>query len=254
VPRVNESLQVALEVIPKTLDAGRRLAGIDHKMTAVTDGGVALQVDTRQLGAPDYYRLPEGGCGEGAVGTGVLARPLRPPQYVQFPPLPAGVHRLARLEGSLRLFSDVRITELKIPADSQGQTLKQGDITLTVKSWRKSTENGGYLVILDAQIPDLPVRDLLDARYAGRCQPSVVLVGRDGREYLGYASLDSYNYGTSAKVQLHCVVTLDTRRWQTPPARPDAGTFEPDHLLVSILRRGDADKTVPFVLENIPVP
>jgi len=38
------------------------------------------------------------------------------------------------------------------------------------------------------------------------------------------------------------------------PPRPDAPPFEPDYMLLTINRYGDADKRVPFVLENIPVP
>jgi hypothetical protein len=247
-PGVSESFQISLDVAARAPAADLCLAGIDGNATATTDKGTALERDKRFGGGDaDYYMPIQRNGGPMSMGR------MPGQQYLQFALPPAGVHTITRLEGALRLYSVIKTTELKIPAESEGQTIKDDDVSLTVKSWKK--DNQGAAVTLEGELPQLPHKTPGRGMYGPGFQTAVVLVGKDGGKLYGYANME-YGGEETPKVKLQCHFGPGNGGYviMGGPPRPDAPPFEPDYMLLTINRYGDADKRVPFVLENIPVP
>jgi hypothetical protein len=231
-PAPTSQLQITIDVIPRSPDAALRFAGVQAHASAVPDAGKPIESDARM--PIDYYqptqRDPWGRAGREAA-------------YVTLPlPDPAATV-LTRLEGNLTLFSQVKVTELRIPPDSEGKTFTQDDVTATVRTWKR--EGDSLQIAVDAVCP--PLAHDTRQSWFGRDSQRVVLLTADGRPASPSSTSQRNNDG---QVKIACTFPL------TPPAAPGEVTapLVPEGLLITFIRSGSADKIVPFVIENIPLP
>lgn len=231
-PETFEGTQVGIQVTPKHAEASWHLAGLSPGLRAVPDQGEPLEQPAR---GPAGYYLPFW-----AVPSG--------PAWLSLPAPPEGATRFNRLEGALVLFSNVKATELVIPPNSEGQTFEQDDVRVKVEAWK--WQEGTLAVNLTAQCPPLP-----------KTTPSpgpdnwhtAVLVTKDGSRQV--APLQTFASGEGS-------VQLSFRFSLPPPPAAGGGAAGPvpgppgevDHLRLTLVRTGSADKTVPFVIENVPLP
>ncbi len=241
-PALASYLQITLQVTPRSPEAALRLAGVQTEARAVANAGDPIQSEAhmpRGFFSP-MQRDPWGG---GGIQPTQISLPL---------PDPAATV-LTRLEGSLTCFSEVKVTEIKIPPDSgggpggspEGKTFTEDDVKATVKTWK--LEGTSLRVEIDAECPPLPhepsqfwlPRDWLKAD----------LLGADGRQ----AGLSSSGYSGVGKIKMQFQFGLQPLV-QTPEGTPQPPPIVPDVLVVTFYRTGPADKIVPFVIENIPLP
>ena len=270
-PRVNEYLNLNVDISAKTPEAERFLAGIERKVTATTDKGTLLTPAMRE-GGPEmdgaFNPIQRNeGMGRG-YGPAMYIQPL------QLPVPPNGVRKLAKVEGTLRLFSQVKTTEVKLKPVAEGQTATTEDVTATLKSWKQ--EGDLCRATVDLNCP--PLAKGPNRGYFQGDRRAVILVAKDGRRCGANSSGESGGNGvTTLTLQFNPRsnrgrgMVLDGPGMgpvpPPPPAAPGAApavpatpgaaaapAFEPDYILITVTRYGDTDKTVPFVLENVPVP
>ena len=239
-PDIHKSFSIGLEIIPRTAEAGRYLAGVGSQVVATTDKGAKLDSNTQGWGPGGYQPLQRNDWGWGGGE--------QPPPPLQLPAPPAGVRMLTKVEGNLRAYSVVKVAELKIKPDTEGQAVTLDDVSATLKSWK--TNGSDTQVSLEITSPSLPKSDR-NNYYADR--RVAVLVGKDGRKQFGGINGSMSNDNTVYKVSYqfnprYYGFGIAVEPGVAPPP------FEPDYLLLTVTRYGDADKTIPFVLENVPVP
>lgn len=238
--RVSRGLFVTLQVAAKSPEAGRLLAGMSPTFVAQPDKGEPLEAGKGM--AVGYYQP------FGDLGGDRLTRITQ----VNLPYPPEEATKLTRLSGTLMLFSGVKVTELKIPPNSEGQTFTEDDVSATVQSWKP--EQGMLVVNLLAQAPPLPKDPNRPGPGWGSEWQTAALVMKDGKQMRSSSS----SYGGGGKgtnLSLRFPLTQ-----QPTPGGPGAGGPAPgtvseiDHLHLTFFRGGNVDKTVPFVIENIPLP
>ncbi len=227
------NLQVTVEVTPHSPDAALRLAGLGQEARGIPDVGapVTLGSDRNRFYQSMIQHDPLGG---GSFQPLTLGLPLPGPEATV----------LKRLEGSLALFSEVKVTELRIPPGSEGQTFTKDDVTATVRAWKM--EGDTLRVEVDATCPSLP-REPNQPWYQDGWQ-TVALVGKDGR----HAMPQSSSWGGGPQVKLAFTFSLTSR--QGPPDVAGEPPIEPEAFVATFYRTGPPNKTVPFVFENIPLP
>ena len=144
-PRVEEEvgpLKLSLEVAARSLEAYRQLAGLDGEWKAVTDTGHVMQP-----AGPEAPRFRQVNVNQFRMSAGFG-------HAVELPLPPPGTARLARLEGSLGVYSEVKVTEIQIKPLVKGQSFEGGDISGTVESVQ---ERDGVLSI-EAELFDKTTR------------------------------------------------------------------------------------------------
>jgi hypothetical protein len=240
-PEVQAETIVGLGITAQTRDAAEKLAGIGGHYLATPDQGAPLEYGAGNV--PGYfYAISNVPNAIDRTATTQLTLPAPAPEAT----------KLVRLEGTLVLYSTVKVTEMKITPDAVGQTFQQDDVTLTEKSWK--VEGQQLTVELEGKVPALPRKPGIISGYNRQTQ-TAVLVAKDGREITGAGGYGSYG-GSNQEYRLSFM--LDTpAAGHAPGAGGPAGApgpFVADYLRLTFVREGDADVTVPFVIENIPLP
>lgn len=237
--QVYKSTQIRVEATAKTVDASRALAGINSKVKGLPDKGDPMEVGGQ---GPTGYIMPFWDYGGDRSG---MSRQTS----INLPAPPEGATKLTRLEGNLMLYSTVKVTEVRVSPDSEGQVFKQDDVTATVTSWK--LDQGNLQVGMTIQAPALPVPDNTP-RY-GNLGPVAALVTKDGKEM---RAMGSGGGGPDT-----WKVTYNFRMTAPPPPGPRAANqpvppepVEIDYLRVTLVRTGAADKTLPFVFTDLPLP
>lgn len=145
----------------------------------------------------------------------------------------------------------MQVTELRIPPDSEGQTFEQDDVQVTVGAWK--WQEGTLVVNLTAQVLRLPIAT---GSSASDNWHTAALVTKDGRRQVAPMQICG---GEEGNLQL-------AYRFSLPPPPPAGGgaagpvpnpPTEIDYLRLTLVRIGSGDKTlktVPFVIENMPLP
>ena len=240
-PDTQQSLSISLEITPKTPGAARYLAGVNTRVTATTDKGGKIEANAQGWGG-GFQPLQRNDWGGGGGEP--------PPPPLQLPAPPAGVRLLTKVEGALRAYSVVKVADLKFKPGTEAQTVTADDVSATVKSWK--TEGEDTKVSLEINAPALP---RTDRNYYYSDRRIAVLVAKDGTKRFGMTTMSSGGENSAYKIAYQFNPHFYGYGGGPPPAPgtvPPA--FEPDYLLLTVTRYGDADKTIPFVLENVPVP
>ena len=176
-------------------------------------------------------------------------------RFVEPPP---GVKKLTHVEGTLYLYSTVKTTDLKIPFADKGKPVKQDDVTATIAEAGANDATGPFApwapelmqVNLDVDAPALPGAAKRGVGRDPSVRLEVVVVGKDGTRRRGMEAPGPWMGG---KPDRHAYWLLPTDFDAAPPD-PKAAKFEPDYVLLTVRRGGSADKKLPFVFENVPVP
>ncbi|MHB8994676.1 MAG: hypothetical protein ACYC63_05440 [Armatimonadota bacterium] len=222
----SERFSLSLDVEARSQAAALRFAGIDPALHATFDTGPSFEVGVEGYKGSRFkyvscFRIPY----ERALST-VSTASLR------LPCPPAGARAIKRLEGRVWLYPQASQYVLLIPADSEGQTFRQGDVSVVVSKWQSLA--GAVRIDLRLNFADAgdtgpwnQDRDALRAR----------LYDKDGQP------LDARQSGqTERKDCVHYEFVYSQ------------GASPADHLELQITRRPPADRTVPFVLEDVPLP
>ncbi len=248
-----DQMQVMLEVSARSPEGAAAMAGLDTTARVITDTGVALPTQTPGTDPLRWWSGPN-------PGTMMFTASLT------FPPPPEKATSLARLEGNLRVYSQVKTTELVIKPDSQA--LQQDDVNGALKSWQQ--DERGLTVSVDLTIPPLVAPVPGQPAYMA-LWPMAQVVCRDGKVIAtGGASSwsgqnSSYHFSFSFPAGVLAAGRTGELNWQAPPAAavrlvpagnggaPVPGPAQVDHLKLTILRRGPV-KLLPFVIQNIALP
>ncbi len=227
-------LDVVVEVVPQSAQAGLALAGLDVYARAHPDVGAPLERPNARPG--EYFGLQQDDPGDpGRTHLEVWVLPAADQTATS----------LRQLESALILYSWARKTEIRIPAGSEGKSFTADDVTVTVTKWH--VENGSVKIGIDAAMPALPQDAPLAKR--ARAWMAAAFPGADGKDHQAL--------GVRFDPQRqHFVYPMSF----TPPraAAPTGGAqptiVEPDHVLLTFYRSGPPSVRVPFVLENIALP
>ena len=240
-PELNRSMYLRLQVAAKSPETGRLLAGTSPTCTATPDQGDPMEIGKNNQ--PGYYQPFQDYGGERMTRFGQIILP--------FPP--EGATKLTRLDGALVLFSTVKVTEVRLPPHSDGQTFTQDDVSVAVQSWKP--EQGSLVINVVAQAPSLPRDNNRYPNYGNDWQ-TAVMVMKDGREVRAQNSGGYYGGGGEDMKLLYRFPLTQPDRLGVGAAGPAPGgvTNEIDYLRLTFYRGGQADKTVPFVIENVPLP
>ena len=239
---LNRYLTLGLSVTTKIPGATRLLAGLRRSYTITPDIGPVTEWGKDAW--PGWFIFFEPNWGDDANRF----------QHEDLP-YPGQATKIARLEGALALFSTVKVTEVKVLPDRVGQIFTQDDVSVTVKSW--SVNPSGLVMQVVAQALPLPHDKRYDGYY-GCDRQTAALVLKDGREIAGFNQTYLVKGGKDMGLSFGFGTGVPA-----PGAEGGAGggpvvpLFTPeqiDYLRLTFYRGGDADKTVPFVLENIPLP
>ena len=221
---MTDRLTIRLDLEARSPEAFARVAGVEPVLKGTTDTGLVLVTEQSMVRQwPDVIpSFPRSGF----LGTGTNALLPAPPE---------GPRMLTTLEGKLKLYSEVKMTEVRIEPDSAGKTITHDDVTVTVREWRQA---GNMLTLNLQEKHPLPPRDPQQRTPQFSDLHWAVAVGKDGRE-------------TPAQQPIQ-------------PARPDRdGAYrlnfsfaagDVDYVRLTVARRGPPDLEVPFVIRNIPLP
>ena len=258
VPEVPEevgSLELSLTILSKSRQADLLLAGIGTEVKATTDkGGVLKPATDTPPGEPGDAMSS---IDRASADSEELTGPQDDVPGLSLTEPPAGVRKLTRVEGTLYLYSAIKTTALKITPADKGKPVKQDDVTVTLSAWKLE---------VDPEMPEavdtyrvemaLDAPSLLGPAKAGELEERGirlvgVLVGKDGSRRRGS---DVPVEGAEGQAKPGRQALLFYAPDADAPADPKAAKFEPDHLLLTVVRNGPANKIVPFVFENVPVP
>ncbi len=232
-PQDYEGTSVALLVCAKSLAAFLRLAGVEAAARATTDTGQTLQA---AAGLPPIWMPPD--MVQGHNGNG----PLGWSTSLNLPMPPDKATKLVRLEGALRLYSQVRTNEFHLKLDGANKPVAEDDMTAVLKGCQ---ETGGALSIsVELACPQVAFTPN-DNPFRG-FQPVVELIGRDGKA-CGMPMGSSLSYDGKVWRSEHRFV----RQTGAPGG---ALAADVDYVRITTVRFGHADKTLPFVIENIALP
>lgn len=222
---MTDRLSVWLDVEAPSLEAFARLAGVDVGLRGTTDTGLVLTPDERMARRPGGVLTMLPSFGRPTVVT-VPAQLSAPPE---------GPQMLTTLEGKLKLYSEVKMTQVRIEPDSAGRTFTEDDVTVTVRRWNHSHQR----LVLDVEVkyPRLPIAPGETTVRVGDLHWALA-VGGDGRE-------------------LSARQSMMTRPPDADGTHPLSFTLpgrDVDHVRLIVARRGPADLEVPFVIRDIPLP
>jgi hypothetical protein len=221
-------MNVDLEVTARTPEARRLFGGIDTGIKATTDTGDVLQINKRGVAYPRSLRV---------LCFGLEGAPLTINCHPQLEGPREGPTELASLAGALQLYSEVKATEIRIEPDSVGKTFTQDDCAATVESWE--ADPYCLAVTLKEKHPLRPDDPRTRENPNDDCHLAA-LVLKDGREV---PSMETSQERVYAGEDGAYSVRFNFR------VVPDIA-----YLRLTVLRRGPADKTLPFVVEHIPLP
>ena len=241
-PDPSNQFGITIDITPHSDAAARLYAGIRAGVRAVPNVGTPLEPD-RRMGPSYVYGVQRGPWDTGILQPVQLSLPL---------PDPAATI-LTRLEGELVRFSEVKVTELKIPADGgagpagspEGKTFTKDDVRATVTVWRR--QGTDLQVTIEAEAPPLPHKD--DMAWYPRDWQTGALIGADGRR----AAMPSSGSSGNGKIQMGLQFSLQPMG-PTPEGAAQPAPIVPAALLLTFYRTGSADKILPFVIENIALP
>ena len=227
-------LDLSLSIRPHTRGALLALLGLDAHATAFPDHGPAI------IGK----------------GRGAFRQEPLPPFHDEALGMPASIilplgrqhpSVLRRVEARLALTSLVSMVQLHIPPDAVGKTFTQDDISVTVEA-AHATPTELRLEIAPRR-PQAPPGTRYPSTWGGFDLADVIY--KDGRSAVTWIVDNNFDSG-------HQVLTyVLPRQIKAPPAKgftPIVESAEPTELLLTYIRTGPSDRTVPFVLENIPLP
>jgi hypothetical protein len=253
-PDLYASMSLALEVTANSVDAARKLAGLSGHYRAVPDQGAPFESGGNYPAG--YYQAMWSPNITGRTLRGAIGLTAPPPEAT----------KLTRLEGTLALYSTVKVTELKVAPDAVGQAFQQDDVSITEKSWKLQGQQ--VMVELEGTCPALPRKPGANFGSSRETQ-TAVLVAKDGREVAspgGSRMRDGPPGGGAMKLSFQFTVQQAAQAGLNAPgaggpapgaggpAETTEGPFVVDYLRVTFVRSGDADVTLPFVIENIPLP
>lgn len=224
----SEGLDLNLDVEARSVAAALRFGGIDPTLQVTLDTGQTYEADVEGYKGSRFkfisaFRIPY----ERALTTVST-------EYLRLPGPPVGARAIKRLEGKVWLYPQASQYVVRIPADSEGQTFQQGEVSVVVSKWRSLAGEVRIAVELHfAGAGDTAPLAWDQDRDAVRAE----LYGRDG------GRLDARQSGQTERKD--CVQYEFVYSQGASPA---------DHLELQITRRPPADRTVPFVLEDVPLP
>ena len=223
-----EKVHLDLQIESLSAEANRNLAGLSGKLSATTDKGDAVELTLdNSWGDPPFAQRNDGGEGRGFAMTATV------------PALPHPATKLARVGGTLRLYSSLKATSFDLPAGSVGKPARQDDVTATVKQWTPVAD--GIVIVVQTVCP---------VPEDGSLAHAVTLVSTDGRRAKCRSDDEAESDGRSSLV-LHFLLSQDEEGNDFAPA---AKPFVADHLRLTITRKGAPSKELPFVIENVPLP
>lgn len=237
-PTTSENLSIGLQVCPRSLGASYQFGAVLPGAKATTEKGALIESPERGGG---YY-------GPARLGRGGSEQVMPITQQVQLPAPTDGSLSLTQLEGSLHIFPDAKPMSVDLTAESKGKTLELGPEKLTVEDWSRQGPN---LQVSLRRVP--PPRPPAPATVQGQdvqgqrafilsmapnpAQAHVVAIGADGVEYPAQSTSMSGGGDGTWKMQyvFGNVVGTATVRY-------------------TAIIRGEAEKQLPFVIHNIPLP
>jgi hypothetical protein len=231
---------LGLQINSRTLDAARKLAGVSPYYASPPNPPPG------PVGRGPYLAAVWPGVGgvtrEMSIG---ISYPAPPPET-----------RMGHFEGDLVLFSALKVTELKITPDAVGQTFTQDDISMTEKTWKM---DGQQLTLeLEGKRPSLPGVITNNMYYQRRATQTAVLVAKDGRELPARGNNGQWATDDGgATMSVNFSFDIPQAAPQPPRAAGPVDAERPfviDYARVTFVRTGDADATLPFVLDNVPLP
>jgi hypothetical protein len=241
-PDPSNQLGITIDITPHSDEAARLYAGIRAGVRAVPNVGKPLEPD-RRMGPSYVYGVQRGPWDTGTLQPAQLSLPMPDPAATM----------LTRLEGELVQFSEVKVTEIKIPADGgagpagspEGKTFTKDDVRATVTVWRR--QGTELQVTIEAEAPPLPHKD--DMAWYPRDWQTGALIGADGR----LAGMPSSGSSGVGKIQMGLQFSLQPMG-PTAEGAAQPAPIVPAALLLTFYRTGSADKVLPFVFENIALP
>ena len=251
-PEETGSLELHLGITSKSPQADQLLAGIGLTVKATTDLGGTLKPDRE----PDPEDPPDAMEPIERHGAEASPMPLDHVPDLRFAQPPPGVKKLTRVEGILYLYSTVKTTELKLPLAEKGKASRQDDVAVTIVLGKGAVPEmppGVEMMQLDLEVdaPALPGAPKPRRQMDRSTQFDAVLVGKDGARRRGMDAPLAIAW-TESKTQHKAFWFFLTEFRAAPDVK--AAKFEPDYLLLTVRRGGPADKKLPFVFENVPVP
>jgi hypothetical protein len=237
-PTTFENLSIGLQVCPRSLAAAYQLGAMLPGTKATTEKGTLLESPDRG-GA--YY-------GSGRYQRGGSEQVVPITQQVQLAAPTDGSLSLTQLEGSLHIFPDAKPMSVDLTADSKGKTLDLGPEKLTVEDW---SQQGPNLIVSVRRVapPRPPATVALQGQdVQGQrafalsvasfpAQAQVVAIGADGVEYPAQST--SMSGGGDGTWKLQYVF---------------GNVAEVATVRYTAIIRGEAEKQLPFVVHNIPLP
>ena len=254
-PTATGELELSLSIASKSPQAELKLAGIGREATATTDKGGALK--TERDAAPER---PDDPMDRIVWHDDRHAWPKEPDSVpsLRLPDPSPAVKSLTRVEGTLYLYSVVKAVEVKLRAADKGKPVKQGDVVATISSWKADVEHD----LVDSPIVrvevDVDAPPLVAGAATGGPRGGILvvgaLVGKDGTRRAGDLGRGVL-FGFGGDARHHSMVFYPNMvDMSTGPPGPQPAKFELDYLLLTVTRYGPADRKVPFVFENVPVP
>jgi hypothetical protein len=233
---LREQMEMFVEVIPRSPDAALCLLGLDYQVKVFPDAGAAL------TGIPrfPYDQDERDPSGRSLAQSGVIRFEAPDPRATM----------LTRLEGGLSVLQSIKATEVRVTADSEGQTFSGEDIVVTVRSWKSQ-----FRLTIDMDVNCPPLKSAV-ANVRPIAWVAAVLVDHEGRRVYPFPPHQggpiAYWSDEQTKVSLMFPTT-----WYTTTGRQSRGTespYVPEALLLTFYRSPGDRKTVPFVISNIPLP
>lgn len=225
------TLVVALVVWAKSQAARQRLAALNATARATTDTGEVLQA-SRDLGA----REP--------MGSHFQREALQWNGTVSFPRPSGNAKKLSRLEGGLMLYTSPTTVDLDLRPGDKGVPVKQGPVTATLKTWNEWAAG----VAVEMSLIPPAERAGQSPSGTGGPQPLVTLVAKDGGPCGTGNGTSSFPDPAGLGVCYSASFSL-----KSPPER-GYGKGTPDHLHLHFEGVWEANKLVPFAIENIAIP
>ena len=221
-PTYHDNVTLGLAVTARTKEAYRRLAGVEAYAKALTDTGDTLE--GLKSDPPQILYSHQWARGAGSDQTSSL----------HLPPPPEGAVSITRLEGTLRLFKQVKANAIEIEPQ-EGAAFGQDDVSGAVESWNRT---GQQLSVSLAYQHDRPPKATIHMPFVTDIRRAL-LVGLDGKQVT--PSGMSYS-GSPTRFVASLTFNLPSE------------DFEADHLLYTLIRRSEPTETVPFVLQDVPLP
>lgn len=216
-------LRIMLQLEARSPEAVAQFAGVEDMFRATTDAGAVLVTHehARQHRGRPFY------------GRGQRRATL----WATLPAPSEGTRMITALEGELILCSDVKITDIMIPAGSEGETFTEDDVAVTVTQWQRTLK--GHRLRLETTYPPPPAPPDDNQRWA----------------------LPFMNVWHEAVGLYEGEEGMTERRWTSFGGGGPHGTVSAqfpsgklDYVKLTVVRRGLPEVKAPFVISDIPLP